>query len=224
MKLSIYVDGFNFYYGVYRHGPPANRAYRWLNYRTLMEMVYPRDTIARVRIFSARVQPRPHDLDQPNRQMSLWAANEAAARVSIHLGRFMVKHQNVKVLNPELVGHRRVRAELTEEKGSDVNLASYLLLDGFRGEYEAAVVVSDDSDLVEPIRMVRKELGLRVGILNPQPEYDSRTGKRRRRRELEQACTSGFYKHLDYSLLAICQLPNPVVDSNGNGIYRPERW
>lgn len=224
MKLSVYIDGFNFYYGVYRHGPPVNSAFKWLNYRALMELAYPRDEIVRVRIFSAPVQARPKDLDQPNRQKSLWVANEVEAGVSIHQGRFMIKHQQVRVMNPSQVGHRSVVAELTEEKGSDVNLASYLLLDGFRGEYDAAVVVSDDSDLVEPIRMVRKELGLRVGILNPQPGFDARTGKRRRRRELEQACTSGFYKHLDYSLLPLCQLPDPVIDGKGNTIYKPKRW
>ena len=34
----------------------------------------------------------------------------------------------------------------SEEKGSDVNLATRLLIDGFKGEYEQAVVVSNDAD------------------------------------------------------------------------------
>ena len=57
----------------------------------------------------------------------------------------------------------------TEEKGSDVNLATYLLVDAFRGDAEAFAVVSNDSDLTEPIRIVRHELGKVVGLLNPQP-------------------------------------------------------
>ncbi len=48
-----------------------------------------------------------------------------------------------------------------------MNLATHLLRDGFRKEYQAAVLVTNDSDLLEPVRMVRKELGLVVGILNP---------------------------------------------------------
>lgn len=55
----------------------------------------------------------------------------------------------------------------TEEKGSDVNLATHLLHDAYKKEYETAVVISNDSDLVEPIRIVRHELKLDVGILNP---------------------------------------------------------
>ena len=55
-----------------------------------------------------------------------------------------------------------------EEKGSDVNLASHLLFDAFRGAFDAAAVLSNDSDLVEPIRIVTKEL-------SRFPEFDQRT-------------------------------------------------
>jgi hypothetical protein len=55
----------------------------------------------------------------------------------------------------------------TEEKGSDVNLAAYFLTDAFRGDAEAFVIVSNDSDLMEPMRIVRHEPGMVVGILNP---------------------------------------------------------
>lgn len=57
---------------------------------------------------------------------------------------------------------------ITEEKGSDVNLALHMLYDGFTGDYEMAVIISNDSDLAEPVRMVNKMLGKKVGILNPQ--------------------------------------------------------
>ncbi len=66
-----------------------------------------------------------------------------------------------------LGGARTVEVIKSEEKGSDVNLATYLLLDGFRRDYEIAVIITNDSDLVEPIKVLRTELKLRVGILNP---------------------------------------------------------
>ena len=55
----------------------------------------------------------------------------------------------------------------TEEKGSDVNLATHLLHDAHRGRFEVAVIVSNDSDLLEPIKIVREGLGKKVGVLNP---------------------------------------------------------
>jgi len=51
----------------------------------------------------------------------------------------------------------------TEEKGSDVNLATYLLLDAFAANCELRVVVSNDSDLKEPIRVMCHEMGRQVG-------------------------------------------------------------
>jgi len=53
------------------------------------------------------------------------------------------------------------------EKGSDVNLATHLLHDAHRGRFEVAVIVSNDSDLLEPIKIVREGLGKKVGVLNP---------------------------------------------------------
>lgn len=52
-----------------------------------------------------------------------------------------------------------------------VNLASLLLADGFRGNYEVAVVLSNDSDLVLPMEIATRELGLRVGLLNPHKRF-----------------------------------------------------
>ena len=57
----------------------------------------------------------------------------------------------------------------SEEKGSDVNLATRLLVDGFNGGYEQAVVVSNDADFAGAMRYVRDILGLRVTLVNPDP-------------------------------------------------------
>ena len=44
-----------------------------------------------------------------------------------------------------------------EEKGSDVSLAAHLLNDAWKGLYDAAAVISNDTDLVTPIQMVAKQ-------------------------------------------------------------------
>jgi len=51
-----------------------------------------------------------------------------------------------------------------EEKGSDVNLACHLVNDAWAGRFDAAVVISNDTDLVEPIRIVTQELKKNVLI------------------------------------------------------------
>jgi len=73
------------------------------------------------------------------------------------------------IATPPPTGPRTVEVIKTEEKGSDVNLATYLLLDACRGDCDVAVVVTNDSDLKEPITIVREDLGMTVGVVNPHP-------------------------------------------------------
>ena len=61
----------------------------------------------------------------------------------------------------------------SEEKGSDVNVATRLLVDGFNGEYEQAVVVSNDADFSGVMLYVRDDLGLRITLVNPDPRNAS---------------------------------------------------
>jgi NYN domain len=56
-----------------------------------------------------------------------------------------------------------------EEKASDVNVAGHLLIDTLEGTIEAALVISNDSDLAFPLREARKRVP--VGTVNPSPTY-----------------------------------------------------
>lgn len=56
-----------------------------------------------------------------------------------------------------------------EEKGSDVNVAAHLLLDVLGGAVDAALVVSNDSDLRFPVEQAR--LHVPVGLVNPSRNY-----------------------------------------------------
>jgi hypothetical protein len=61
----------------------------------------------------------------------------------------------------------RVDVHWMEEKGSDVNLACHLVNDAWAGRFEAAAVLSNDSDLIEPIKIVNQELKKPVILLCP---------------------------------------------------------
>ena len=121
----------------------------------------------------------------------------------------------VAIPRPAAGGWIRASIVDTEEKGSDVNLATYLMFDGMRNKYDAAMVVSGDSDLVEPIRLcngahIRKP----VGVVNP---YAFRFSK-----ELNDV--AAWYAPLDPSILATCQLPRTVTARNGVRLTRPTNW
>jgi hypothetical protein len=103
----------------------------------------------------------------------------------------------------------------TDEKGSDVNLATYLLLDAFRQESDIAVVISNDSDLAEPIRVLTQELGVPVGLVNPHPA-------KLRSRDL-LGLQPLFFKQIRPGVLRTCQFPRVLEDAHGQ-IWRPDGW
>ncbi len=225
MKINVYIDGFNFYYAAVRGTP-----YKWLDLRRLCECCFPNDSIHRIKYFTAHVKARTNDLQQPARQQTYLAALRTIPGVTVHLGSFRSRTKMVVVSESDPLAGTYVLASVTEEKGSDVNLATELLMDGFRGDYEAAVVISDDSDLIAPVRAVRQNLKLPVGILSPFPEINPASGKVRYRKDLMRAATSGdpgtvlFFGYLDHQHLAHCLLPDPVVGRDGRLIHKPERW
>jgi hypothetical protein len=63
MRTYAYIDGFNLYYGAVRRTP-----YKWLDLKALVERIFPRNHLARVKYFTARVQPPPWDPGKPQRQ------------------------------------------------------------------------------------------------------------------------------------------------------------
>ncbi len=101
----------------------------------------------------------------------------------------------------------------TKEKGSDVNLATYLLVDGFRGEYQMAVVISNDKDLLEPIKLVNSQLGLPVGICHPHHNINI----------LELSEVAHFYRPIRERVLRASQFPHLLTDADGT-ITKPPSW
>jgi hypothetical protein len=204
----VYIDGFNLYYGLLRGTP-----YKWLDLERLCQNMLPGHEIQRVRYFTAQVVIRPGEPDTASRQHAYLRALATIPTVSIHLGHFLTKIVRMPLACPAPGGPRTVEVIKTEEKGSDVNLASYLLVDAFRNDAEAFVLISNDSDLMEPLRIVRHEFGKVVGLLNPQVRQ-SRAMLR---------CKPTFVKQIRHGVASISQFPKELQDKHGM-IVRPETW
>jgi hypothetical protein len=133
----------------------------------LCKFLLPGHQINQIKYYTAHVTARPHDPDQPTRQQTYLRALRTLPNVSVILGTFLTN--KVRALRADQPPGITEYATIfrTEEKGSDVNLATHLLHDGYQKDYEQAVVITNDSDLVEPIRLVRQSLRLPVGVLNP---------------------------------------------------------
>ena len=209
MITNVYIDGFNLYYRALKDTP-----YRWLDLRKLAETVFPQDDIHRVCYFTARLDARPGNPNQPRRQLIYLRALATLPGFDSYFGVFRsgVKRRPLAEPVPGLPSYVLVRD--SEEKGSDVNLATRLLVDGFNGKYEQAVVVSNDADFAGAMRYVRDDLGLRVTLVNP----DSRNSSPR---ELADAAT--YVKRLWKSHLRRSLFPDTLTDGIGT-ITKPVGW
>ncbi len=114
--------------------------------------------------------------------------------------------------NPVAGQPKTIEVIRTNEKGSDVNLATHLLHDAYQIRYESAVVISGDSDLLTAVQVVKNELSKPVGVLNPQ---------KRPSRMLQKYAT--FYKHIRPGVLAASQFPATLRDEHGN-FSKPAGW
>ena len=209
MITNLYVDGFNLYYRALK-----DTAFRWLDLRRLAETLFPEDNIHRICYFTARLDVRPSNPGQAQRQLIYLRALATLEGFDIYYGVFRSGVKRRPLAEPTAGLPPYVLVRDSEEKGSDVNLATRLLVDGFNGEYEQAVVVSNDADFAGAMRYVRDGLGLRVTLVNPDPRNASP-------RELADAAT--YVKRLWKSHLRRSLLPDTMGDEVG-AITKPLEW
>ena len=207
MRTFIYVDGFNLYYGALKGTP-----WKWLDPVALLERVLqPNHRILTVKYFTARVSGTSADPSKPQRQnVYLRAMQHYRPEIKVYFGHFLSHKVRAPLAQP--AGNRRtVEIIKTEEKGSDVNLAVHLLNDGWLNAYDCGVIVSNDSDIAEAMRLVRQPHGKRIGLVTP--------GAGRPSRQL--MAHADFSRHIRANGLQHSQLPDPIPGTN---IRKPVAW
>lgn len=218
--MRVYIDGFNLYYG-----SVDGTNLKWLNLVALCRELLPRDTIERVHYCTALTKDTPWDPTKSMRQQMFIRALETLPEIQVTYGSFLANKKKMplaagnaaEVADPNIVtlrssGPWSAVVMRTEEKGSDVNLATLLVADAFRGDFEAAAVLSTDSDLALPIKLIRAELGLTVGVLFPERRYS-----------VELAEVASFKRTIKRTHLRKCQFPDTLTDANGV-ITKPAAW
>ena len=206
---NVYVDGFNLYFRALKDTP-----FRWLDLRRLAEILFPGDTIQGIFYFTALINARPGNPGQQARQLNYLRALSTLPGFEAYYGAFRSGTKVRPLVQPIPGLPRYVEILDSEEKGSDVNLAMRLLVDGVAGDYEHAVVITNDADLAAPVKYVRDGLGLRVSVVNPDAGNSVH-------RDLKDAAT--YVKRLWKSHLRRSQFPAALRDGRGV-IVRPAGW
>ena len=204
MRVAAYIDGFNLYYGLRDKGW---KCHYWLDMPRLIKLLLkPGQQLTACHYFTARISGNDHGHQDQKRQ-SIWLdAIYAHGGVEIHYGKYLVKRRQCRQCNHVF--------RQPEEKMTDVNIATKLLVDAFQDNFDTAIVVSGDSDLVPPIMAIRKHLPDKRIIVAFPPERFSNHLRR----------VAHGTIHIGREKLKRAHMPDEIVTDGGYVLRRPDNW
>lgn len=243
MRVGVYIDGFNLYYGGRALCGKGVGGWRWLDVRALATRLvahhstWSGTTVERVIYCTAAISGADNPVGNREQDAYLRALRRTGSADHIEMGNYVRRVATAPLATADKKGRQVltkpawpvtvkdgagqtdphaqffVSVARREEKGSDVNVAAHLLLDVLENRVDAVAVISNDSDLEFPVKAARDRVP--VGTVNPSKSPTA--GK------LRGSPTDGVGNHWWYQLTATdfhaCQLPDPA-----GGVIKPAPW
>lgn len=199
MRVGVYIDAFNLYFGGRRLCEGSTAGWRWLDVRALSQDLigrrrdWPGATLTRVVYCTAMIDQATNPTGHGEQDTYIRALRRAGIVDRVEFGHYVARVKKAPLATEDASGRPVLVASdwpvkvqsssaanvpnarfiisyaFREEKGSDVNVASHLLLDTLENTVDAAVVISNDSDLALPLRETRARVP--VGTVNPSPTH-----------------------------------------------------
>jgi len=241
--VGVYIDGFNLYYGGRGLCWKGEPGWRWLDLRALAGRIVANHqawndaTIERVVYCTAVISGADNPVGNREQDAYLRALKQSGTVDRIELGNYVHRVARAPLATPDRKGRPvlvrpggpvmvkngaatddpsatfMVSAARREEKGSDVNVAAHLLLDVLEKRVDAAMVISNDSDLKFAMDEARRRVPL--GTVNPS---NSQTAGKLRGSEDDGVGGHWWYR-LSRADFYACQLPDLVA-----GVRKPGPW
>lgn len=214
MGVYVYIDGFNVYYRLFNNTRRHHRLpphYKWLNLLQLSQQLKPGQDIDWIGYFTAFVSQKARDPGQHLRQRAYIEALRTIPCMEIVSGNFQLGTKwGVPVGSAT---NKPIEFSMYEEKGSDVNLATRLVWDAARNAFSEALVISNDSDLTEAVRIATAQAGKAIHVLSPDVTVSN---------ALRGVATSAGI--IDVKLFKKCLFPETITNPDGVTISKPAEW
>lgn len=246
MRVGVYIDGFNLYYGARGICGRGTAGWRWLDLRRMSKQLiaahaqWPALTSSRVVYCTARIRSdasHPQAPGPAEQNVYLRALTASGSVDEIAMGNYVSRVATAPLATPNRKGRPvltkpdlpiRVKDQVAgdlpdamfmasvarrEEKGSDVNVAAHLLIDVLEGNVDAAVVISNDSDLAFPVAEARKRVS--IGTVNPTRNYPAG--------DLKGSPSDGVGGHWWHQLTA-AELRQSQLPPTVGKLHKPAPW
>lgn len=203
-RVIAYIDGFNLFFGLKSKGW---KQYYWLDVRAAaLALLRPDQHLAGVNYFTSRVSSAHGDPEQTRRQSTYLEALALLPDTRLFFGHYLSKPVTCHRCGSQWQKH--------DEKMTDVNIATELLVDAFEDRFDTALLLTADSDLAGPVIRLRQLFPTKriVAVFPP-----DRASKR-----LGQVASATI--HLGRGVLANCQLPDTILKPDGYTLVRPASW
>jgi len=199
-RVLVYVDGFNLYFGIVEAG--FNKS-KWLDIASLVKSyLTSNQQLVAIKYFTSRIT------NNPSKQKRQSTFLEALETTGIQIIYGLYKSIKVECNN---CGHTW---SVSNEKMTDVNIATHILSDDYADKYDTAILISGDSDLVPPLREVNKRYpGKNVSIFFPPCRHNNTVA----------AAAKGFLI-LGRKRIIDNQLPERIIKADGYTLTKPSEW
>lgn len=202
-RVIAYIDGFNLYFGL----KDSNfRRFYWLDVTKLTAtLLRANQSLVQTKYFTARISAN-FSTAKTRRQATYLDALETLSGLSIFYGHYLRKPARCNSCGATWTIH--------EEKMTDVRIATELLMDAHSDNFDTALLISGDSDLVPPVNAIHAAFPRKRVIVGFPPGRNSVN--------LKNAAKGAF--HIGRDKLSRSQLPVSVVKPDGFILVRPAKW
>ena len=204
-KVIVYIDGFNCYFGLKES---QWQCYYWLDYAKLAhklasKIMAENPTLVATKYFTARISAPE---DKRRRQTTFLEALEAHSDTKFYYGHYREnKYSCSGCGRPNFVPN---------EKQTDVNIAVNMVVDAVQDNFDTAILIGGDSDLIPPVETIKR--------LYPHKRVIACFPPNRHSKHLRKVCNGQI--HLSESDFKNNQLPETVRRKDGYTLERPQRW
>ncbi|MFO7972413.1 MAG: NYN domain-containing protein [Desulfobacterales bacterium] len=193
-RVIVYIDGFNLYFGMKGKGW---RRYYWLNAHLLAKnLLKPHQRLVETKYFTSRVFSMPNDPGKAKRQGKYLEALSTIPMCRIFYGHYLRKEIRCNKCGHSWTTH--------EEKMTDV----------YQDKFDTAFLISGDSELVGPIKAVRRIFPQKRVVIGFPPLRHSL--------QLEKVANAVFT--IGRKKIADSLFPDQIRKADGYILRRPDEW
>jgi uncharacterized LabA/DUF88 family protein len=202
IKTIVYIDGYNLYYGL---RTAYKGKYKWLDLQLLADSFLQENMeLVKVKYFTAVTKSN----DQTSKRQDIFLKALAAHcdKLEIIYGKFLSKRKQCRECGDKYTYY--------EEKKTDVNIACQILHDAHLHSYDCCYIVSGDSDLVPPVKIIKQSFPKKKIIIANPPN-----------RKSDELCKAadGFFA-ISKQKIKTSQLPHSVQNKTGSKLIKPKSW